>query len=83
MEFDCAHWSVFENALDMAHIHYLHDGSFGDQANPVIHDMVVGGRGGSPLLGGLRDTSGLGVGPQHGSFVGFFVACGMDGCSPT
>ncbi len=41
MEFDCAHWSVFENAMDMAHIHYLHDGSFGNQDKPVINDMDV------------------------------------------
>lgn len=41
MEFDCAHWSVFENAMDMAHIHYLHDGSFGNQDKPVINDMAV------------------------------------------
>ncbi|KXZ50765.1 hypothetical protein GPECTOR_15g450 [Gonium pectorale] len=41
MEFDCAHWSVFENALDMAHIHYLHNGSFGNQDKPVINDMDV------------------------------------------
>lgn len=24
IEFDCGHWGVFENAIDMAHIHYLH-----------------------------------------------------------
>ncbi|KAG2424769.1 hypothetical protein HXX76_014193 [Chlamydomonas incerta] len=41
MEFDCPHWSVFENALDMAHIHYLHDGSFGNQDKPIINDMTV------------------------------------------
>ncbi|KAG2424757.1 hypothetical protein HYH02_015139 [Chlamydomonas schloesseri] len=41
MEFDCPHWSVFENALDMAHIHYLHDGSFGNQDKPIINDMKV------------------------------------------
>ncbi|GIL69464.1 hypothetical protein Vretimale_13577 [Volvox reticuliferus] len=41
MEFDCPHWSVFENALDMAHIHYLHSGSFGNQDKPVINDMKV------------------------------------------
>ncbi|GLC44619.1 hypothetical protein PLESTB_001326400 [Pleodorina starrii] len=41
MEFNCPHWSVFENALDMAHIHYLHNGSFGNQDKPVINDMKV------------------------------------------
>jgi hypothetical protein len=41
MEFDCPHWSVFENALDMAHIHYVHDGSFGNADKPVINDMAV------------------------------------------
>ncbi|EFJ51327.1 hypothetical protein VOLCADRAFT_88044 [Volvox carteri f. nagariensis] len=41
LEFDCPHWSVFENALDMAHIHYIHNGSFGNQDKPIIHDMKV------------------------------------------
>ena len=31
IEFECNHWSVFENAIDMAHIHYLHDDTFGNQ----------------------------------------------------
>lgn len=41
LEFNCNHFSVFENAIDMAHIHYLHGDSFGNQNNPVIHDMQV------------------------------------------
>lgn len=41
LEFDSPHHNVFENAMDFAHIHYLHDGSFGNQDNPVIHDMKV------------------------------------------
>lgn len=40
MEFDCPHWSVFENALDMAHIHYLHDGSFGNQVGGWVGGSV-------------------------------------------
>ena len=32
IEFECNHWSVFENAIDMAHIHYLHNDTFGNQA---------------------------------------------------
>ena len=31
IEFGCSHWSVFENAIDMAHIHYLHADSFGNK----------------------------------------------------
>jgi phenylpropionate dioxygenase-like ring-hydroxylating dioxygenase large terminal subunit len=31
IEFACNHWSVFENAIDMAHIHYLHNDTFGNQ----------------------------------------------------
>ena len=31
IEFDCNHFGVFENAIDMAHIHYLHSDSFGNQ----------------------------------------------------
>jgi phenylpropionate dioxygenase-like ring-hydroxylating dioxygenase large terminal subunit len=31
IEFDCNHFGVFENAIDMAHIHYLHGDSFGNQ----------------------------------------------------
>jgi phenylpropionate dioxygenase-like ring-hydroxylating dioxygenase large terminal subunit len=30
IEFDCNHFGVFENAIDMAHIHYLHGDSFGN-----------------------------------------------------
>jgi hypothetical protein len=32
MEFEAPHWPVFENAIDMAHIHYLH--SFGNSEKP-------------------------------------------------
>lgn len=35
--------SVFDNALDMAHIHYLHSDSFGNQGKPVIQDMKTVG----------------------------------------
>lgn len=35
IEFECGHWAVFENAIDMAHIHYLHADSFG---NKVTYD---------------------------------------------
>lgn len=31
IEFECGHWAVFENAIDMAHIHYLHSDSFGNK----------------------------------------------------
>jgi phenylpropionate dioxygenase-like ring-hydroxylating dioxygenase large terminal subunit len=30
---------VFENAIDMAHIHYLHNDSFGNSEKPRILDM--------------------------------------------
>jgi hypothetical protein len=39
IEFDAPHWSVFDNALDMAHIHYLHGDSFGNSEKPEIKDM--------------------------------------------
>ena len=39
IEFDCGHWAVFENAIDMAHIHYLHNDSFGNSEKPRIMDM--------------------------------------------
>jgi phenylpropionate dioxygenase-like ring-hydroxylating dioxygenase large terminal subunit len=32
---------VFENAIDMAHIHYLHNDSFGNSEKPRIHDMAT------------------------------------------
>ena len=35
--FDAPHWSVFDNAIDMTHIHYLHGDSFGNEKQPVIH----------------------------------------------
>lgn len=41
LEFDSDHHSTFENAIDMAHIHYLHEGSFGNQDKPEIKDMAV------------------------------------------
>lgn len=41
VEFDCGHWGVFENAIDMAHIHYLHGDSFGNQDHPRIHGMTA------------------------------------------
>lgn len=31
--------SVFENAIDMAHIHYLHNDTFGNQGQPEIRGM--------------------------------------------
>lgn len=39
IEFDCNHFGVFENAIDMAHIHYLHGDSFGNGEKPEIRDM--------------------------------------------
>lgn len=41
IEFECGHWGVFENAIDMAHIHYLHSDSFGNQDQPKIHGMTA------------------------------------------
>jgi hypothetical protein len=32
---------VFENAIDMAHIHYLHGDSFGNADAPQLHRMEV------------------------------------------
>lgn len=32
---------VFENATDFAHIHYLHDDTFGNSEQPEIRDMHV------------------------------------------
>lgn len=40
IEFECSHWSVFENAIDMAHIHYLHGDSFGNEDMPQIRQMT-------------------------------------------
>ena len=39
IEFDANHFGVFENAIDIAHIHYLHSDSFGNQDAPEIKDM--------------------------------------------
>ena len=38
-EFDAPHWTVFQNAIDMAHIHYLHSDSFGNQEAPDIRGV--------------------------------------------
>lgn len=40
LEFECGHWAVFENAIDMAHIHYLHKDSFGNEGKPVVMNMT-------------------------------------------
>ncbi|KAJ9516641.1 hypothetical protein QJQ45_015191 [Haematococcus lacustris] len=39
MEFEAPHWNVYDNALDFAHIHYVHSGSFGNPDKPEILDM--------------------------------------------
>eukprot|EP00210_Caulerpa_lentillifera_P009418 g8979.t1 len=39
IEFDCGHWAVFENATDLAHIHYLHGDSFGNASKPRIENL--------------------------------------------
>eukprot|EP00878_Enallax_costatus_P003488 GHUV01003701.1.p1 GENE.GHUV01003701.1~~GHUV01003701.1.p1 ORF type:complete len:521 (+),score=199.28 GHUV01003701.1:1499-3061(+) len=39
IEFDAGHWGVFENAIDMAHIHYLHADSFGNAEKPKVMEM--------------------------------------------
>ena len=44
MEFDCGHFGVFENAIDMAHIHYLHGDSFGNEVRG-LGVWVCGERG--------------------------------------
>ncbi|KAF6265516.1 hypothetical protein COO60DRAFT_1623882 [Scenedesmus sp. NREL 46B-D3] len=41
IEFECGHWGVFENAIDMAHIHYLHGDSFGNAEKPAVMDMAT------------------------------------------
>jgi hypothetical protein len=33
IEFDSGHWGVFENAIDMAHIHYLHGDRWGGEGS--------------------------------------------------
>ena len=35
-EFNAGFTEVFENAIDPAHIHYLHNDSFGNQESPKI-----------------------------------------------
>lgn len=41
IEFDCSHDVVFENAIDVAHIHYLHSGTFGNRDQPHIKNVRV------------------------------------------
>ena len=40
IEFECNHWSVFENAIDMAHIHYLHNDTFGNQVQLIRNNKA-------------------------------------------
>lgn len=51
-EFDAPHWTVFQNAIDMAHIHFLHGDSFGNQDKPDIRAMKVGLASWCQLAGG-------------------------------
>lgn len=39
LEFESPHFPVFENALDFAHVHYVHSSSFGSTEAPVVRDM--------------------------------------------
>ncbi|KAF8066301.1 SAE2 [Scenedesmus sp. PABB004] len=41
IEFEAGHWGVFENAIDMAHIHYLHGDSFGNADKPQVMGMAT------------------------------------------
>jgi len=41
MEFEAPHWNVFDNALDLAHIHYVHNGSFGNPDKPEVMGMAM------------------------------------------
>lgn len=41
LEFEAPHFSVFENAIDMGHIHFLHGDSFGNQGAPQVIDMAA------------------------------------------
>jgi hypothetical protein len=41
IEFECGHWGVFENAIDMAHIHYLHADSFGNRCEFKAGDDLI------------------------------------------
>lgn len=66
VEFNINHWPVFENAIDMAHIHYLHADSFGNQESPEIRDMKTHGVG--VLGGGCTCTQRGGV-PAHRGWV--------------
>ncbi len=63
IEFECNHWSVFENAIDMAHIHYLHNDTFGNQVRASVEPL----RQALPLL--CLITKGLSeevAGPERG-----------------
>ena len=39
--FDAPHWNVFDNAIDITHIHYLHGDSFGNSSKPEIKDFEM------------------------------------------
>ena len=40
-EFEADHMSVFENAIDVSHIHFLHSDSFGNASAPSVRGMDV------------------------------------------
>lgn len=64
MEFDCGHFGVFENAIDMAHIHYLHGDSFGNEVR-------LAGRAGTKAGSEIQGWRGLagGLAGMAGSFI--------------
>lgn len=41
VEFEAGHASVFDNATDFAHIHYVHGSSFGNDEQPKLRNMKV------------------------------------------
>jgi phenylpropionate dioxygenase-like ring-hydroxylating dioxygenase large terminal subunit len=69
IEFDCGHWSVFENAIDMAHIHYLHSDSFGNASQPRIQGMTAAQPDAYHVESSFRWGGGYGgsagAGPRH------------------
>ena len=40
LDFDTHYMNVFENAIDVAHIHFLHNDTFGNDDTPQIQDMT-------------------------------------------
>ena len=55
MQFDCGYMALVDNLLDCAHIHFLHNGSFGVDDAPAVQVSPAWGPSPSPAGGSVDE----------------------------